>query len=138
MGSIVATHEAKRTIYFGETPYRIDQGFQITEEVGVGIHQGLPSTSGSAHPMTGSLPFGGSRREVEFGQARLDGDARESGGLGDLGDSAPADGLCFGSGPEAACPFIEYGFQVLVLRPDGLDCGVSHSSHATERRAYFG
>ena len=114
------------------TGHRIDQGLQVTEEVGVVIDQGLPSTAELAYPMACDLPIGGSGRETEFVQAGLDGDPRESGGLKDLGDSAPADGSCFGCGPEAACPLIEYGFQAFVLRSDGLDCGVSHSDHAAD------
>ena len=95
------------------------------------IDQGLPPTAGSAYPMTGLLPIGGKDRKAEFGQTGFDGNPRESGGLRDLRDSTPLDGSGFCCSPEAAYPLIKSGFQASVLRPDDLDCGVSHAVYVT-------
>ena len=93
------------------------------------IDQGLPPTPGPAYPPGGRLPVGGSDREVEFAQARSDGDPGEPGGLGDPGDPTPPDRPGFGGGPEPTSPLIEHGLEAGVLRLDGLHGGVPHTHH---------
>src|SRR5262249_35114017 len=113
VGALAGPPQGRHRVTTGD---RVDQGLQRTEELRVVLGEWLataprpPAPRGAIALVAGSGPG--------LGRARPDGDASQSGGLGDPGYAAPSDGTSLSGRPESACPLIEHRPECGVLLGD--------------------